>query len=282
MNSPLAVILGPDPLAGLVTAAVYVNLAGAAAVLAVMALRLPLRRAIGPQAAYGLWGLPPAAGGLALFAFLVQAPETRMAAPAPGPALVAVWAAGALALAALFAGAQARFALALRRGLTGPAVVGLISPRIVMPPDDGAYSAHERELIRAHERQHIARKDTRAVAFLALSRCLFWFNPLFHLAAPMVRLDQELACDAAVVINRPACRAAYARALLKTQLAATPLPIGCYWPARGCIRWKSAWASSRPGAASPVAAARARSQGPWTRSGPEPRAFSAEAEAGSA
>jgi beta-lactamase regulating signal transducer with metallopeptidase domain len=32
---------------------------------------------------------------------------------------------------------------------------------------------------------------------------------------------------------RPAARALYGHTLLKTQLAATPLPFGCYWPARG-------------------------------------------------
>ena len=46
-------------------------------------------------------------------------------------------------------------------------------------------------------------------------------------------MDQELACDAEVVMNRPGCRGLYARTLLKTQLAGGPLPFGCYWPARG-------------------------------------------------
>jgi beta-lactamase regulating signal transducer with metallopeptidase domain len=48
-----------------------------------------------------------------------------------------------------------------------------------------------------------------------------------------MRLDQELACDAAVLRRRPHDRALYARTLLKTQLAAQALPFGCYWPARG-------------------------------------------------
>jgi beta-lactamase regulating signal transducer with metallopeptidase domain len=233
MIEAVSLLLGPDPLAGLAAAVLYVNLAVSAALVVVIAARLPLRRLIGPQAAYKLWILPLPAAGLALGLFLVQAPEVRLAPPAPSPALLAAWAAGAGVVAGLFGLAQARFARELRRGLTGPAVVGLISPRIVMPADDGRYTPEERELIRAHERQHIARKDTRAVAILALARSVFWFNPLLHLVAPMLRLDQEVACDAAVVINRPAARAAYARALLKTQLAATPLPIGCYWPARG-------------------------------------------------
>jgi beta-lactamase regulating signal transducer with metallopeptidase domain len=46
----------------------------------------------------------------------------------------------------------------------------------------------------------------------------------------MLRIDQELACDAEVIERRPNVRRAYAQTLLKTQLAARPLPVGCYWP----------------------------------------------------
>ena len=102
-----------------------------------------------------------------------------------------------------------------------------------MPPDDGRYTAAERALVRAHERAHIDRGDPRAVAGMALVRCLFWFNPLIHLAAHVARLDQELACDATVVRRLPGGRALYAQTLLKSQLADGPLPIGCHWPARG-------------------------------------------------
>jgi beta-lactamase regulating signal transducer with metallopeptidase domain len=120
----------------------------------------------------------------------------------------------------------------VRAGRGGPAVVGLIAPRVILPADDGSYTPQERELIRAHEREHVARKDPRAAAVVALFQCLCWFNPFAHLAAYLLRLDQELACDAAVVMNRPGTRALYARTLLKTQLATQPLPFGCYWPAR--------------------------------------------------
>ncbi|WP_374470218.1 M56 family metallopeptidase [Phenylobacterium sp.] len=233
MTEALVTILGGDILAGLAALVLYVNAATALAVLWVLGSRIPVRGLLGPQSAYALWFLPPAAAALALVFFLVLPPERRLTVPAPSEAVFAAWAAGAALMATAFAIGQARFAVQLRRGLTGPAVVGLISPRIVMPADDGHYTAEERALIRAHERQHIARKDTRAVALLALVRCLFWFNPFVHLAAGFLRLDQELACDAAVVMNRPRARSAYARALLKTQLAATPLPLGCYWPSRG-------------------------------------------------
>lgn len=218
------------------TALVEANLAGGAAIAAVLALRLPARRVFGPEVAYRLWALPILAAAATL---LPARTDPAAAAGAAGPLTEAValaapiWLAGALAVAAAFAYAQARFLETLRDGRAGPAVVGVIVPRLVMPADDGTYTPEERALIRAHEREHIARKDPRAGALAAVAQCLCWFNPLVHYAAHLVRLDQELACDAGVIRRHRSQRALYARTLLKTQLAGQPLPFGCYWPARG-------------------------------------------------
>jgi beta-lactamase regulating signal transducer with metallopeptidase domain len=194
----------------------------------------------GASAAYRLWLIPPAAMFLATLLLFIPNDTERLSTAAlvgmllPELALGApVWLAGAIGLAALFAAAQMRFMRLVDAGLAGPAVVGFISPRVVMPADDGAYSPEERELIRAHERAHVARKDPRAAAFVALAQCVCWFNPFAHLAAHLLRLDQELACDAFVMMRRPEARGLYARTLLKTQLAGQALPLGCYWPARG-------------------------------------------------
>lgn len=236
MGEALHAILGPDPGLTLAAAGLQANAAAAAAIGLVAAVRLPVRRLYGAETAYQLWRIPPAAALAGLVLFFVNLPRGFEAPPAAaalaGPALLA-WLVGVLAMGAAFARAQARFHAELRAGRAGPAVVGLISPRIVMPADDGGYSAEERALIRAHERIHVARKDPRAIALLAGAQCLCWFNPMVHLAARLLRLDQELACDAAVMLSRPKARGVYAGALLKTQLAATPLPLGCYWPARG-------------------------------------------------
>jgi BlaR1 peptidase M56 len=53
-----------------------------------------------------------------------------------------------------------------------------------------------------------------------------------HCAATRMRIDQELACDAAVIAARPAARRVYAEALLKTQIAPVLLPLGCTWTSR--------------------------------------------------
>ncbi|HSV01658.1 MAG TPA: M56 family metallopeptidase [Phenylobacterium sp.] len=212
------------------------NGVAALAIAAVLVLRLPARAAFGAEAAYRLWAAPPLAVAANLLPFKVAPAGTAALghlAPAhlAGP-LLAAWAAGAGVAVLLLWRAQAAFLRAARAGRAGPAVVGVIAPRVIMPPDDGRFSEAERALIRAHEREHICRKDPRAGALAALCQCLAWFNPLVHLAAHVARLDQELACDAAVIRKRPKDRALYARTLLKTQLAGAALPLGCYWPAR--------------------------------------------------
>lgn len=238
MGEILQAILGPQPWLTLLAAFLQAHLTTTFAIVAVLSARLPVRRALGVRVAYRLWVIPPAVGVVAFALFFVRTgPDPMIAGLAAQVSAVTlavgVWALGALALGGMFLAAQFRFHAELRAGQAGPAVVGLISPRIVMPAEDGSYTAEELELIRAHERAHVERKDPRAVAFTALAQCLCWFNPLVHVAAHFLRLDQELACDLSVVLSRPKARSLYARTLLKTQLAATPLPFGCYWPARG-------------------------------------------------
>jgi beta-lactamase regulating signal transducer with metallopeptidase domain len=230
-----------DLLAGLV----HLNLAAAAAVLAVLALRPLARRPFGAELTYGLWACVPIA---AVATLIPAAAATRIVAPGVGPhfdpvyvasralaeapaaLLIGVWAIGAAAWAAGLAMGQLRFLDLAREGLAGPAVAGVIAPRIVMPADaDRLYSDDERALIRAHERTHIVRGDPRANALIALAQCLCWFNPLVHLAAHQARLDQELACDATVLRHRAGQKRRYAETLLKTQLGAVAAPLGCHW-----------------------------------------------------
>ena len=232
----------------------------------VLLLRVPLRNAFGARVAYAAWMMVPAI----VLAALLPAPiaptaqalraVALAAAPLPAPAiaafdprpwLLAAWLAGVVVAAAAFAAQQRRYLRSLgdvRRagarvvraasGDAGPALVGAWRARIVVPADFvHRYDARERQLILAHERQHLARGDAIANAAVAALRCLHWFNPIVHLAAARFRYDQELACDAAVIDRFPEARAAYAGAMLKTQLAVQArqefrLPVGCRWPSR--------------------------------------------------
>ena len=219
-----------------VAALAGVNLAAAVAILLVLAIRPAVRRTFGPEVAYRLWAIPPAAGLATLLpARVAEGPPPAPEASEPGlaAALLALWLAGAILAVLWLALLQVRFLRLARAGRTGPAVIGVIAPRLVMPCGDGAYSDEERALVRAHEREHIARGDPRANALLAAVQSLCWFNPLVHLAAGFIRLDQELACDAAVIRRRGVAKAAYARALLKVQMSGVSLPLGARWLAHG-------------------------------------------------
>jgi len=228
------------------------NLVVAITVGLVMALRLPVRRLFGPRVAYGLWSLVPLAG-LALFlparvvkVWAPAAPQTAhmifeptaAAAGAPTvpallPLVVALWVVGGLFSLAYLVRRQMAFGRAAREGLAGPAVIGLLRPKIVTPFDfDRRYTPREQLVVLAHEATHIERRDTLANAAVALMACVNWFNPAVHVLARYLRIDQEFACDAQVMAAHPTARRSYAEAMLKTQLAARALPIGCYWPAQ--------------------------------------------------
>ena len=250
-------------------------LAGSAAIVVVLALRAPLRRMFGASVAYALWSVVPLAmlavllpGGLrpalpavralALPRVWVGASQasagTGDAMSATGSQaalwLAALWLLGAATMAAVLWRQQQRYRRSLgqlsqgtdgvlyaQQAAHGPLVLGAWRPRVVLPLDFARrYPAAQAELVLAHERMHIARGDTRCNLLLAALRCLYWFNPLLHWAAPRFRFDQELACDAAVLARHPASRRSYAEAMLQTQLDAIALPLGCHWQAGQTLR----------------------------------------------
>jgi TonB family protein len=109
-------------------------------------------------------------------------------------------------------------------------VIGALRPRIVLPADfERRFDAEQRELILAHERSHVRRRDVAARWAACALRCCYWFNPLAHVAASRLRLDQELAADADVLRMHPHARRRYAETLLEEQLAVPGLPVGCLW-----------------------------------------------------
>ncbi len=160
--------------------------------------------------------------------------------------MIMVWAAGAIAAAAAIAWRHYWFLATIGRleakdgvlkavtSNAGPAVIGLISPRILVPSDfETRFSPRERSVILAHETIHLTRGDSRINAVVLMMQCLNWFNPVVHIAARVLRLDQELACDAGVMRQFPTARRSYAEAMLKSQIDPITLPAGCYWQAKG-------------------------------------------------
>lgn len=238
------------------------TLIASAAILVVLLLRRPLRAMFGAEVAYTAWLLVPAA---TIAAFLparrifvsapargdtetsterstefvsgagdsiVNAAQSVAANIDPTALLLGIWLAGVVFSVLLLLHGQRRF---MRNADdAGPAVVGIIAPRIVLPSDfEQRYTPAERDLVIAHERAHIEAFDAQINAVAALLQCLNWFNPLFHIARAALRVDQELACDARVMARHAGAKRVYAEAMLKTQLAAQAVPLGCQWPPIG-------------------------------------------------
>jgi len=237
-----------------------VNLALAASVIIVLALRVPARRLFGARVAYALWLLPLVAMAMCFVPgrvehIVLDAPIPGEAAHASGiieapapehPYLLWAWCLGVALSLIILTLRQARFTLALgklsARGdlgarvlaaestAHGPAVIGVLRPVIVTPSDfDLRFDAEERRIVLAHERAHLAQGDPWINALAVLLQCVNWFNPFVHIGARALRLDQELACDAAVLAQSDGMRRRYAEAMLKTHVGAVA-PLGCAWP----------------------------------------------------
>lgn len=235
------------------------TLAVGVAALALMVLPRLLRRHFGAGVGYAAWWLLPAAFIASLLPGRVvetaAAPSVLQAvalpvAMVPVEAIVdrthwwlAAWLIGAIAMALRLWLQQRGFERALgelrplrdrlwraQASLGLPAVIGAVRARIVLPADFAErYDSEQRRLMLAHERRHLQRGDPLANLAIAFVRCLFWFNPLVHLAATRFRHDQELACDQAVVAAHPHSRRAYGEAMLKTLMTDRQAPLGCHW-----------------------------------------------------
>ncbi|HWE47112.1 MAG TPA: M56 family metallopeptidase [Caulobacteraceae bacterium] len=237
---------------------VRVNLAAGAAIALVLALRIPVRRTFGAHFAYALWLLPLcAAFGAAVPQYMPGEPPSTVAAMTRGVITtfesqdhdgfaLAIWCVGAALGATLAVLSLARFMRAERAGSAGPAVVGVVVPRLVVPSDAPVrYTAQEWRLIRAHERAHMDRQDGRGAAVAALAQWLCWFNPLLHLVGPALRLDQELACDATVLERLPVERRRYAETLLRTHDTEPALFVAAFGGC-GSLEVRLAMLSKRP------------------------------------
>jgi beta-lactamase regulating signal transducer with metallopeptidase domain len=211
------------------------------AILLVLALRMSVRRLFGAEIAYSLWFLVPCAGLAGLFPSLPEVGAELSAPGSPGQILATlrapalqhaalvgqVWLAGAAVLGSLFVLGQWRFDRSARAGLAGPAATGFW-PRMIVPAGYASrFTVEERELIRAHERVHMERRDPTSNLMIAFMQAISWFNPLAHLAATLARMDQELSVDAKVMASHPKGRRRYAETLLKAHAHGLNSPLAC-------------------------------------------------------
>lgn len=239
-----------------------------ASVLAVGALRRPCRKFFGAERAFLLW-LLPLPSLLATLLPHVTKPASPLPpiivaiTTLPGGATASMpgvdgmdwrgwgallWLTGAIAVLLIAVYAQLRYQAKLRGAVgygdissrwpilratepsTGPALVGALRPRIVVPSDfDNRFDGNERAMILAHEGMHARRGDSYWNLLAMMVVGIFWFHPLAWWALSAFRRDQELACDAGVLRSQKGKRRCYANAMLKTQSAVSLLPVGCAW-----------------------------------------------------
>jgi len=101
-------------------------------------------------------------------------------------------------------------------GLASPATACLWRPRILLPAgteqlgDENAMAD-----VLWHELAHVRRRDYLWACVSDLIRCFVFFHPAIWLARKQMRLQRELACDQAVVADRPDHRADYAECLTR-------------------------------------------------------------------
>lgn len=122
-------------------------------------------------------------------------------------------------------GAPRRVQLVVGDTATGPYVIGLLRPLIVVPPallDDP-------HLLRAallHELAHVRRFDVLGRLVQLIARAAFWWYPVVALASRRLEAAREAACDARALEVGRIERPAYARLLLQmAQLRSTATPL---------------------------------------------------------
>ena len=104
-------------------------------------------------------------------------------------------------------------------GLNTAALCGLWYCRLLLPPDFFTrYTPHQQHLVIAHEAQHYIRRDNTINLLVSIVSILNWWNPIIGMARRYFAVDQEIACDSAVLQHCSTNqRQEYARTLLQDQ-----------------------------------------------------------------
>jgi TonB family protein len=121
-----------------------------------------------------------------------------------------------------------------------PMVAGLFRPAILLPRSAALWPESQRKAAIEHELAHLQRGDLWANFAAVVARAVYWFHPLVWVLARRMRIEQEYACDDAV-LQTGFDSAAYAEALLETARSAIAFPLlGCRMADRAGVRQRIA------------------------------------------
>ena len=115
------------------------------------------------------------------------------------PALViaALWLLGAMLM---FARLTLRLRAEGKLQSSGPAVDGLLHPRISLPAGiKKLLSETELSAVIIHEQAHARRRDNLIRLAHELAQCALWFHPLIWMTGRRLALYRELSCDESVI-----------------------------------------------------------------------------------
>ncbi|MDD4627344.1 MAG: M56 family metallopeptidase [Syntrophomonas sp.] len=90
-------------------------------------------------------------------------------------------------------GLKSKVKICICQEVSGPLVVGLFRPVLLLPHDH--YDDTRLRMILSHELNHIKRHDIAYKVLLLLVRTVHWFNPLVHIMAARAERDIEITCD---------------------------------------------------------------------------------------
>jgi beta-lactamase regulating signal transducer with metallopeptidase domain len=124
---------------------------------------------------------------------------------------------------------RARVELRETSALATAATIGWRKPLVLLPLEWRDWTAEQLRAVLAHEIAHVARHDFLACVLAQAGLALHFYHPLVHWLVRRLRLEQELAADAAAAAATGG-RASYLQALAELALHQSERPLG--WPAR--------------------------------------------------
>lgn len=175
--------------------------------------------------------LAPAALALTLdgLSVAMESSGDGLFAPSLRTGFLALWAAATLLLLLAAAVGTRRLAREERRWTVahlggdevmvspevGPAVVGVLRPRVVVPRWVRDLDVRSREAILVHEREHVRARDPLLLFISGLVPILMPWNPVLWLLWRRLRLAVEIDCDRRVMEGRRIDPRAYGELLLR-------------------------------------------------------------------
>jgi len=119
-------------------------------------------------------------------------------------------------------GIRRRVRLSVSSSALAPFTYGIGKPAIILRDDESSRQPDSIEAVLLHELAHIKRHDVLTQTLAQIACVFFWFNPLVWMAARLMRIERELACDD-FVLNCGARPSEYARHLLELAAAGRPI-----------------------------------------------------------